>query len=240
MDTSPVGDQRMLAYHFGIVGFCWTGGSCRFMLLDELSIACRLTDEGQAGKSMMVSILKWMALILLAPLFSLLFLLNTVNAFQLLYVMALRVKNRTSRPLWITLVGTFDSGRKAILSQFIARLPAIPSFWASDQLVQPGNSTWFYFDRKGLRYYQVVVRNDEKEYRQLVIDPVPSRGNFYRHEDNHFSIDEWETLMPLPSDMLSAALQPDKSWLLWIFFLAGIGLFVIYCWLLDLWLHALH
>jgi hypothetical protein len=182
----------------------------------------------------MVSILKWIGLILLTPLYSLVLLINSVNAFQLLYVIAFRVVNRTSRSIWITPVGTFDSGEKGILRQFIAGFPALPALRERNHWVKPGGSKWIHFDRKGLGYYQILVSNAQGEYRQLGIDPFPSKENLYRRGENHYIIEDWGSLTPVGGDILAAALESGKSWLAWMFFLVGFAVFVFYCWLMEL------
>src|SRR5258708_12925807 len=84
-------------------------------------------EEVQTEGSTIVSVLNWVVLILLSPLYSFLLPITSVG-FRLLYVMAFRVVNRTSQPIWVTPVGTFDSGEKAILPQFVAGLPPLPPF----------------------------------------------------------------------------------------------------------------
>src|SRR5437016_2977192 len=183
----------------------------------------------------MVSFLKRVGLILLlAPVYSLLLPITWIFPFQLLYVMAFRVVNRTSRPIWITPVGTFDSGKKAILPQFVAVPPALPAFRERNRRVKPGSSKWIHFDRKGLGYYEIVVCNAEGEYRQLALDPVPSTENFYRHGSNQYIIEDWGSLAPVADDVLAATLAFDKGWLGWMVFLVGFAEVGFYCWLLGL------
>lgn len=153
--------------------------------------------------------------------------------FQILYVMSFRVVNRTSRPIWITPVGTWDSRIKGILTQFIADFPAFFAFRERDLKVLPGGSRWIHFDRKGLDYYEIVVCNAEKEYRQFAIDPVPSKENLYRRGETYI-IEDWDSLVPVPNDVLAAALKSAKSWLMWMIFFVGFAMIFVYCWLLDL------
>jgi hypothetical protein len=180
----------------------------------------------------MVSILKWIGFVLLSPLFSVLLIVNSFNAFQWIYVMDFRIVNRTSRPVWITPVGTYRTGSKGILPQFIARFLALPVFRSRNHRVKPGGSRWIYLDRKGYDYYEVVVRNVEGEYRQLAIGPVPLKEMLYRHGESHI-IEDWGSLAPAADDVLAAALESGKSWRVWMLFLVGWFLLYFYCWLLD-------
>jgi hypothetical protein len=182
----------------------------------------------------MRSILKWAYLILLTPVWGPVFLLIYPFSFQMIYVMALRVINRTSRPLWITLVGTFDSGERWIPLRFVTSIPAIPAVRQKNHRVRPGRSRQVLFDRKGMDHYDIVVRNAKGEHRMLVFDPVPSRSNLYGHGDANYVIEDWNMLAPVPSDVLAKALEPGKGWVLWALILLGFPMFVFYCWLLEL------
>src|SRR5260370_34742030 len=109
---------------------------CKASGLDARGLApAAMDDEAPSGNARTVLII---ILILFAPLFAFLFLFNTVNAFQLLYVMSLRVVNRSSRPLWITPVGTFARGPKQVLPQFLLALPALPAFQERNHRVRLG------------------------------------------------------------------------------------------------------
>jgi hypothetical protein len=85
-----------------------------------------------------------------------------------------------------------------------------------------------------LSYFEIVVRNAEGEYRQLIVDPVPSKENFYRHREDPFVIEDWSSLASVPGDLLAAALEPGKSWLAWVFFVVGFPVLIFYCWLLAI------
>jgi hypothetical protein len=189
-------------------------------------------DEAQGGSSRLGSILKWMVLILLSPLWPFLMLLNTVG-FQLLYVMAVRIANRTSRPLWVTLVGTYESGKKSLLREFATGFPAIPAIRGKNHRVKPGGSKWIYFDRKGFDYYEIAVRNAEGEYRELDVDPIPIGEIVYLQSDHQHVIDDLGSLVPVADDVLAAATERDTSWMPWVYFLVGSAVFVFYCWLLG-------
>jgi len=185
----------------------------------------------------MVSIFKWAGLILFfSPLLPFLLLFNSGNAFQLLYVMSFRVVNRTSRTLWITPVATYDRGITGILTQFVASFPALFVFRDKNRRVRPGKAKWIYFDRKGVDHYEIVIRDSDKQYRLLPLDPIPSRENQYRKDDNQFVIESWDSLAPVTENVLAAALKPSKSWLIWGWFVFGMAMFISYCWLLGLWL----
>jgi hypothetical protein len=181
----------------------------------------------------MVSVLKWVAVILLSPLLPVLLLVNSVNAFQLIYVMRFKVANRTTRPVWITPVGTWGTGTKGILIQFAARFPAIPALSGKSRRVKPGGSTRVNFDRKGLKTYAIVVRSEAREYRQLRIDPVPSEGNFNRVGEDRYVIEDWDSLAPVEGDVLAAARGPDVNRRVWGFIRLGAAVAVLYGWVLG-------
>jgi hypothetical protein len=105
---------------------------------------------------------------------------NAVNPMQLTFVTGFRVENRTSRPLWITPVGTLHAGGKHVLPQFAAGFPAIPAFRTKNLRIEPGGSTWISYDWDDINFSEVVVRNAEGEYRQLVVDPDPPKHSYYR------------------------------------------------------------
>jgi hypothetical protein len=180
-------------------------------------------------------LLKWTVGILLAPLYSFGVLLLNFGGPQILYRISFRVVNRTSRPIWITPVGTWDSGEQGILEQFITSFSLFRAFRECNLKVRPGGSRWIHFDRKGLRSFDLVVCDAAKEYRQLALVPTPSKENGYRQGENYV-IEDWDSLVTVPSDVLAAALKSGTGWLAWVYFSIGLAVFAVYCWLLDLYL----
>jgi hypothetical protein len=187
-------------------------------------------------KSTVVFILKLITVIALTPLLAPLFLFNAIYGFQLLYVASFQIVNQTSWPLWITPVGTYGSGKKHLLRLFIAAFPALDALRQKNHRIKPGRSKRIHFDRRGLGYYEVVVRNSEGEYRQLILEPVPSKVNCYRLNDSRFVIENWDSLAPVSDDVLTAALEASKGWMMWMLILIGFSMLYFYSWLMESWL----
>ena len=94
---------------------------------------------------------------------------------------------------------------------------------------------WIHFDRKGLASYEIVVCNAGGEYRLLGLDPAPSRKDYYRNGGN-IIIEDWDSLVPVPDDVLAATLESDSGWPVWMLFLVSYPMFGIYWVLLNrLW-----
>lgn len=158
----------------------------------------------------MAFILRWAAVVLLSPLLSAALLLVSVSPFQVMYVKPLRVTNRTTRPVWVTPVGTGRSGVSGILYQFASRFPAIPAVSGKHRRVKPGGTRRWYFDRKGLVNYVLVARNEAGEYRQWPAKSISGEDPTRAAED-HFVIEDWEALEPVPAGVLAATLRRDPN-----------------------------
>ncbi len=169
--------------------------------------------------------------LLLTSLASLLMLCNSVNPMQLTFVTRFRVENQTALPLWVTPVGTHNSGRKVVLPQFALSFPAIPAIRSRDFRVEPGGSTWIIYDWDDINFSEIVVRDAEGEYRQLVVDPNPPRVNYDRSKQERYVIEGWESLSQPATDVLAAARSPDRQWRLWGLFVTGFVVLGLYLWL---------
>lgn len=180
------------------------------------------------------------ALILLAPLLlvslaSLLLIFGSINPMQLAFVSTFRVENRCTMPLWVTPVGTLNSGKKAVLPQFVTSLPALPAFHRKDIRVDPGGSVSIIYDWDDINFSEIVARNAEGEYRQLVVDPDPPKVNYYRNKQEAYLIEDWDGMPLAADDVLALAQEPDSSWLAWAFIMAGVAILGFYWWLLRVY-----
>jgi hypothetical protein len=169
--------------------------------------------------------------LLLTSLASLLMLFNSVNPMQLTFVSSLRVDNRTTRPLWVTPLGTFNSGAKGVLPQFALSFPAFPAFRSRDLRVEPGGSTWITYDWDDINFSEIVVRDAEGKYRELVVDPNPPKVNYYRNKQERYVIEGWESLSQPAAEALAAAQSPDRQGRLWWLFLTGFVVLGLFIWL---------
>jgi hypothetical protein len=169
--------------------------------------------------------------LLLTSLASILLILNSVNPMQLTFVTEFRVENQTTRPLWVTPIGTFNTGGKCVLPQFATSVPAIPAVRSRDLRLEPGGSTWIIYDWDDLNFSEIVVRDARGEYRQLVVDPDPPKRNYYRNKRERYVIEEWESLPAATANVLAAALNLDRQWWIWGLFAIGLIVMGLYRWL---------
>lgn len=177
----------------------------------------------------MAFILKWAAVVLLSPLVLVGRLLLSVHAFQLMYLKPLRITNRTPRPVWVTPVGTWRSGVTGILDQFASRFPAIPAVSGRNRRMKPDGTRLWHFDRRGLVNYVLVVRNEAGEYRQRPAKSI-SGEDPTRFDEDHFVIDDWEALEPVPAELLAMALRQDPNRTTCCVMLIGVAVLAFCCW----------
>lgn len=146
-----------------------------------------------------------------------------------------RVENRTNQPLWITPVGTFNSGGKDVLPQYGSSY--LPGTIRSINLrIEPGGSTSITYDCDDINFSEIVVRNAAGEYRQVVVDPDPPKKNYYANDQKLFTIGDWETLPPAAANVVAVAQIPDGWWRNWGPVLATFAVTGgLYVWLLNVY-----
>lgn len=166
--------------------------------------------------------------VLFSPLVLVGRLLLSVNTFQLMYLKPLRLTNRTPRLVWVTPVGTWRSGVTGILDQFVSRFPAVPAASGRNRRMKPGGTRLWYFDRKGLVNYVLVVRSEAGEYRQRPAKSI-SGDDPTRFDEDHFVIEDWEALEPVPAELLAAALRQDPNRATCWVMLLGVAVLAL-CW----------
>jgi hypothetical protein len=169
--------------------------------------------------------------LLLTSLASLLMLFNSVNPMQLAFVSSFRVDNRTTQPLWVTPIGTFNSGAKGVLPQFALSFPAIPAFRSRDLRVESAGPIWIIYDCDDINFSEILVRDAQGEYRQPVVDPNPPKVNYYRNKQERYVIEGWELLSLPATDVVAAARSPDRQWRLWGLFVTGFVVMGLFLWL---------
>ncbi len=167
-----------------------------------------------------------------APCGLLLFVFGSLGAYQFIYTSRYCIENHTNQHLWITPVGKYQNGSIGILVQYLLFPPGLEVLRGKHRRVRAGRSKWFAYHRRGLETYEIVVCNEVGEYRQLVIEPAPTRESVRCSERTH-CIESWDGLKPVESDTLEAVLGPDQSWELWALFLFELVVTVLDCWWLS-------
>jgi hypothetical protein len=166
--------------------------------------------------------------LLLTTLGSFLILFNVINPMQLTFLTSFRVENRTGRPLWVTPVGTFNSGGKDVPPQFATGVLAVPAFRSKEFRVEPGASAWIHYDCDDINLTEIAARDAAGEYRQLVVDPDPPKRGYYRNRRDLYTLDSWDALSPAPADVLAAVRKPDPQRRLWALFATGFVVLALY------------
>jgi hypothetical protein len=170
--------------------------------------------------------------LLLTSLFSLFFLFGSVNAFWVVFISRFRVENRTGAPLWITPVGTFNSGVKGVLPQFATSFPAFPAFRSRELRVDPGRSRRIRYDWDNINFSEIVVRNARGEYRQLIVDPDPPKKDYSPNRQEVYVIADFDSLSNVAQDVFAAASEAGKEHRFWLLFVTGFPVLGFYLWLL--------
>src|SRR5262249_19339689 len=84
-----------------------------------------------------------------------------------------------------------------------------------DLRIEPGGSTWIIYDWDDINFSEIVVRDAEGEYRQLVVDPDPPKRAYYRNKQDRYVIEDWESLPLAAANVLAVVQASDRSWRLW-------------------------
>lgn len=144
---------------------------------------------------------------LLTPLslLPLLFVINSVNPMQLVFITSITVSNQSGRTLDVIPVGTFNNGEKGPLPTFYTQVPAIPHLGLPVYQVKNGAAQKILFDCDDINFSDFIVRDATGEHKLLVADPNPPKKNYYAPRQKTFIIPEWNRLSPIDNATLVAA-----------------------------------
>ena len=175
-------------------------------------------------------ILLWIALIATTPclLFTALWcvvLFGSVNPMVRAFITDFEVENRTQEAVWVTPVGTYNSGGKKVLPQFSASfMPFLTIFaWESRDLhIGAGERRRIYYDCDDINFSEIVVRDSTETVTVLVVDANPPTDDYYANQFDVYFIDDIGNL-PQPTPSVSAAIAPigDRT-MIWCCAFAGL------------------
>ncbi|WP_145379291.1 hypothetical protein [Symmachiella dynata] len=171
--------------------------------------------------------LLWIALIGTMPflVFTMiwgLFLLNCFNPMQLAFISDFEIENKTQQPIWVTPVGTFNSGIKAVLPQSMAAFPAIPAWHSRDLPIAPGARRRVYYDWDDINFSEIVVRDAVGTVAVQLVDAHPPTKDYYANKMDLYEISDIGTL-PTPTPAVTKAVSPPPhQTLFWTLAVCGL------------------
>ncbi len=144
---------------------------------------------------------------LLTPLslLPLLFVINSVNPMQLVFITSITVVNQSGRTLDIIPVGTFNNGEKGPLPTFYTACPAFPRLGTPIFRVEDGEKQSILFDCDDINFSDFIVRDATGEHRLMVADANPPKKDYYAPRQKAFIIPKWDELSTIVASALSAA-----------------------------------
>jgi hypothetical protein len=142
-------------------------------------------------------------------------LINTVNPMQLAFITSFKVENQSGLDVWITPIGTRGiAGRKTRLPIYMTAVPAFPAFKTGRFYLQNNQIIKIKFDWDDINFSEIAIETESGRFYQLVIDPNPLENQYHAPKSRHFVISKLETLEPIQSKVLDAAIKHDKAWIL--------------------------
>lgn len=160
-----------------------------------------------------------------------LFLLNTLNPMQLVFVTTFEVENRTQEPIWVTPVGTYHPGERNVLPQFACPIPAIPAFRWRDLHIGAGETRRIHYDWDDINFSELVVRDGKGVLRTLVVDANPPANSYAPNQEKSYLVGDLSDL-PLAAPDVMAAIGPrgPSPWF-WALAIAGLIAPLLFRWL---------
>jgi hypothetical protein len=122
------------------------------------------------------------------------------------FIIDITIVNETDQRIVVTPVGTIgEKGRRSPLPVFRREFPPIQSTQRGGFGIEPGDSTTIFYDWDDINFSEIVVRNEQEDVRQLVVDPNPTTRQYHSPEKKEFVIDDFKALAPVPVPVLDAA-----------------------------------
>jgi hypothetical protein len=174
---------------------------------------------------------------LLTPLSVLpaLFVVNSINPMQLVFVTSFTVTNNSGRTLDVVPVGTFNDGRKGLLPTFASRVPAFPHFKRVPYRIGHGETQTVLYDCDDINFSELAVQDEAGTYRQLVTDANPPTDDYRAPGQKGFTIPDFSQLDAVDPLVLAAANRQGgliPSW--WALASLALPPFALACFVLAL------
>jgi hypothetical protein len=106
------------------------------------------------------------------------------------FVVDFVVENQTAETVWITPIGAVgDEGFRVPLPIQLTRTPlALPAFRYGDFRLLPGESVRILYDFDDVNFSEVVIRDSQGRWTQLIADPNPTVNRYHAPLQKRFVI----------------------------------------------------
>lgn len=150
---------------------------------------------------------------------------------QRMFITEFEIENRTDQAVWVTPVGTFRSGGKSVLPQFLAPFPAIPAWRSGHLRIDPGGKRRIYYDWDDINFSEIAIRDSSGLLRNLVVDPNPPTDQYYANRDDLYSIDNIHSLPNAPAGVHTAVAPNSRRFIFWTLAILGLVAPFLFRWL---------
>jgi hypothetical protein len=128
------------------------------------------------------------------------------------FVTEFTVENRTAGVITVSPVGTVGpEGHKVPLPVKLAWMP-LPAPQVGGFRLEPGEAVTIRYDSDDVNFSEIVVRDEEGHWRQLVTDPNPTARQYHGPAKRHFIIDALASLGEVPPSVRRAAEAAGSQW----------------------------
>jgi hypothetical protein len=149
--------------------------------------------------------------------------------FSAAFVTDFTIENRTAVALTVSPVGTIGKeGHKAPLPIKLFALFPLPAPRVGDFRLEPGESITICYDTDDINFSEIVVRDDEGHWHQLVTDPNPTVRQYHGPAKRHFIIDDLASLGEVPPSVRRAAEAGSQWGMLVAFVVLLVGPWLLY------------
>jgi hypothetical protein len=158
------------------------------------------------GQFQPLRLLTCLALVATYPLLALSLMLPAGLAFGSAFVVEFVIHNSADRPVEVTPVGTAgQQGKRRALPVMIWRFPAFPATQRGGFRLAPGESVSILYDWDDINFSEIVVRDADGVFRQLVVNPNPTTNQYHPPDQRRFVIDDAAALGPVTGSVLAAS-----------------------------------
>ena len=141
-------------------------------------------------------------------------LINNVNPIHYAFLVEFQVVNESGETIHITPIGAVRTVQKPrhVLLRASPRLPGTPALRQGDIRLDPGESVRIIYDDEDIAASEIAVRNDQWEYRQLVIRGrqkrlTPDEGM----PENVYTLRSFDRLSKISPEVLVIAKEAGRS-----------------------------
>ena len=164
--------------------------------------------------------MSWIKIVLLIPYYATLLVafVAWLGVFcPLAFLTHCSITNRTTQTLTMTPVGTVGrDGHRCLLPLYRTSFPFFIKSKRGAFVIQPGEMFHFCYDMDDINFSEIVVRNENGEVAQIVVNANPTTHQYVVPENTAFIVNEFEALSPVPAKVRTAAGYGQEIGYMWL------------------------